>query len=72
MKNFLIGLGIGALGAILWVVVSTVGGFGEGLGAEPLPILRRLMYVGYAMMVGGPLVFWVIRPVVQWIRRRYP
>jgi hypothetical protein len=70
MKNFLIGLGVGASGAVLWVLTSAVGGFGEGLGGEPLPVLHLLMYSGFAVMVGGPLVFWVIRPVVNLIKRR--
>jgi hypothetical protein len=69
-KYFLIGLGIGILGAILWAVVSLIAGVGEGLGGEPLPILHALLYIGFLVMVGGPLTFWIILPIRRTVKRR--
>jgi hypothetical protein len=69
-KNFLIGLGIGVLGAILWVVASVTAGVGEGLGAEPLPSLHALMVIGFFVMVLGPLTFWLILPIRRAVKRR--
>jgi predicted branched-subunit amino acid permease len=70
MRNFGIGLGIGLLGAILWVISSVVGGIGEGLGGERLIVLRILMYIGFIVMFVGPLVWWIVLPLVNIIRRR--
>jgi hypothetical protein len=69
-KYLLIGLGIGVLGAILWVVASVTAGVGEGLGAEPLPSLHALMAIGFFIMVLGPLAFWVILPIRLAVKRR--
>lgn len=70
LKLFLIGLGIGVLGAILWVLTSVVAGIGEGLGGEPLPVLHALMVVGFIVMIGGPFTFWLILPIRRVLRNR--
>jgi hypothetical protein len=69
-KYILIGLGIGVLGAILWIVASVTAGVGEGLGAEPLPSLHALMAIGFFVMVGGPLAFWIILPIRKAMKKR--
>jgi hypothetical protein len=69
-KYILIGLGIGILGAILWVVASVTAGVGEGLGGEPLPILHVLIYIGGIIMVVGPFTFWIILPIRKALRKR--
>jgi hypothetical protein len=69
-KYFLIGLGIGVLGAILWVAASVTAGVGEGLGGEPLPILHALMVIGFFVMVLGPLAFWIVLPIRKTLRKR--
>lgn len=70
MKNFIIGLGIGLLGALLWVLSSVVAGTGEGLGAEPLPILHTLMTVGFVVMVAAPVIFWIVLPIWKLVKRK--
>ncbi len=70
MKNFIIGLVTGLLGVLLWVLSSFVAGVGEGLGAEPLPILHTLMTVGFVVMITGPAIFWVVLPVIKVMRGR--
>lgn len=69
-KYFLIGLGIGVLGAVLWVVTSLIGGIGEGLGGKAPTILWVLLYIGGFTMVLGPLTFWVILPIRRTVKRR--
>jgi hypothetical protein len=70
VKNFAIGLGIGLLGAILWIISSVVGGVGEGLGGEPPTIIRVFMYIGFIVMFVGPVLWWIIIPLVKLTRRR--
>jgi len=69
-KYFLIGLGIGVLGAILWIVASVVGGAIEGLGGGRDSALYTLMVVGFTAMVGGPIAFWIILPIRKALRKR--
>jgi hypothetical protein len=69
-KYFLIGFGIGVLGAIIWVLVSIVVGVGEGLGSHAPAVLYALLYIGFFAMVGGPLAFWLILPIRRAIKRR--
>jgi len=69
VKGFLIGLGIGLLGVILWLVSSLIAGVGEGLGAEPLPLLHALVTIGFVIMIGGPVFFWLILPVKRQLWR---
>ena len=69
-KYFLIGLGTGALGAVLWVLTSVAAGVGEGLGGEPLPVLNALMYVGFMIMVFCPFTFWIVLPIRRAVKRR--
>ena len=70
MKRFAIGLGIGLIGAVLWVLASVVGGAGEAITGEKEPVLLAFMYIGATTMVGGPLVFWIALPIISKIRRR--
>lgn len=69
MLNFGVGLALGLVGAILWFGTSVVIGIVTGLGGESIRIVNVLMYVGFVVMVGGPLTFWVILPIRNRIRR---
>ena len=70
MKRFAIGLVIGLVGAILWVITSVLWGFGAAFGAEAPPVVTALMIIGFIAMFGGPLVYWVALPIKDKIRRR--
>ncbi len=71
VKYFLIGLGIGILGAILWFVASVTGGTIEGLGGARSSIIMAFVYIGFFVMVLGPLTFWIILPIRRaWKKRR--
>lgn len=70
LKYFLIGLGIGIVGAILWVIASLVAGVGAGLGGKVPTQLYVLMIIGFLAMIGGPLTFWIIFPIRRHIKKR--
>jgi hypothetical protein len=69
-KYFLIGLGIGIAGAVLWLVSSLIGGIGEGLGGKAPTILYVLLYIGGVTMVVGPFTFWIVLPIRRALKRR--
>jgi hypothetical protein len=69
-KYILIGLGIGVLGAILWVVVSVVAAGVEVASGTTPPLLEAFLIIGFFVMVGGPLAFWIILPVRRAIKNR--
>jgi len=62
MSNLFKGFVCLALGAVLWILTSVVGGFLEAFGKASLT-LEYLMYIGFAIMVLGPIIFWIIIPI---------
>ena len=52
--NGLLALGIGFL---IWIVSSILGGIMAGTH-HPSPILEDLVWIGAAIMILGPLIFW--------------
>ena len=69
-KSFLIGLGIGVGGAILWLLVSLIGGIGEGLGGKTPAFVYVILYLSFFVMVGGPIAFWIVLPIRGYRKRR--
>lgn len=70
-KYFLIGLGVGVLGAVLWLAASITGGVIEGFSGERDSAVYALMYAGFFIMVFGPFTFWVVLPIRRaWKNRR--
>ena len=68
MRNFLIGLAGLVGGAILWIVASVIGGFGEAVTGERDAVAFALMVIGFLVMVGMPMAFWVVIPLVRRLR----
>lgn len=68
MRNLVIGLVLGMLGAILWLLASFFAGFGEVVSGESPPDKVGLAIAGFVVMFGGPLVFWIILPIIKWPR----
>ena len=69
MGNILNGLVLLILGLILWIVSSVV----EGIISFPTRTHTPLIYVmaiGFFVMIGGPVVYWIIIPIRNLIRRR--
>jgi len=69
MKNFGIGLSLGLIGAILWYIFRLVISLGEISSSAPGLQLQALEYASFTLMVGGPLVYWIILPITERVRR---
>ena len=70
MHDVFKGIVVGILGFLVWFGVSVVGGLMEGIGGGRDPLLYGLMFVGFFLMVGGPVVYIGVLPAVAWLRRR--
>lgn len=72
MKNFALGLGLGLLGTLLWVVASVVQGVGVGVGVggKSSPLLTVLMVIGFVVIFAAPVTFWIVLPIKNRLSRR--
>ena len=70
MHDIFKGIVVGVLGAVLWFLFSVLQGINEGLGEPGDPVFEVFMILGFALMIGGPVIYIVILPVVSWWRRR--
>jgi len=74
--SFFKGLALGLLGLLLWIVASVITGVsqaGEDLGGQETPVLFYVFVgIGFAVMIGGPLLYWFVFPIVGYLRRRRP
>lgn len=62
------GIVTGFIGFILWGLFSIVEGLNEAFG-EATAFGTAGMVLGFALMVGGPVVYIVVLPVAGWVRR---
>jgi len=68
---FLIGLGLGFAGYIIPFFLSPIIDYSGGMPREePLPYADIVFYFFYSLMFAGPLVFWVVFPLVKLFKRR--
>lgn len=70
MKYFGIGLGIGLAGLAIWMVSSMVAGVTEAFEKAQPWFGEPLMFIGFAIMLLGPITFWIILPIIRLVRRR--
>jgi len=70
MKNFGIGLSLGLIGAIMWYAFSMLISFGAISEGPPEFRIQALKYAFFALMVGGPLVYWIILPIMEHRRKQ--
>lgn len=70
MRNFLIGLAGLVGGAVLWIVASFLGALGEFGTGEVNPVAFALMAIGFLVMIGMPIAFWVVIPLAGRRRRQ--
>lgn len=75
MRNFFMGLALGILGAVLWIVASFLAAVGSLPEEEPdlfaSPVAGSLVVMGFMVMFLGPIVCWLVLPVGGWLRRRF-
>lgn len=70
MHNFFKGIIVGFIGFVIWFGVSVIYGIGLGLGGGENPTLNAFMFLGFFIMVGGPIIYIVILPVLGWWRKK--
>ncbi len=70
MHDVFKGIVVGFIGLIIWVLASIPIGVNRAIGVADDPIVSTFMLLGFLLMVGGPAVYIVIIPVVNWWRRR--
>lgn len=69
MHNVFKGIVVGVLGFIVWFLSSVFEAFVSSAGERTLPG-TVLMYLGFLLMVGGPIVYIVVIPIINRLRRR--
>jgi len=57
------------LGLILWILFSVIGGIKAGLGHFD-PTLYAAMVTSFFLMILGPILFWIVLPLIGWYRHR--
>jgi hypothetical protein len=74
MSKFFMGLALGLLGFLVWAVASVlwaVGDLAKETGSESDSTAWIVIAaIGFAAMIGAPVLYWFILPVIGWIRRR--
>jgi len=70
MGNILNGLVLLILGLILWIVSSVVEAFITFPTRGQTPLIY-VMALGFLVMIGGPIVYWIIIPIRNLIQRRH-
>ena len=67
MHNVFKGIVVGVLGFFFWFLSSVVEGLAR-VGGEPTATGSALMYLGFLLMVGGPVVYILVMPVASRLR----
>ncbi len=70
MRSVFKGIVVGFIGFVVWFLVSILLGIGEAVGVAREPVSEAFMMIGFALMVGGPVVYIVILPIWVWWRGR--
>lgn len=70
MHDVFKGIVVGFIGFVIWVIFSFMEGLNRAFGEETT-IGSTGMFLGFALMVGGPVVYIVILPILRWWRRRH-
>ncbi|HEU4760325.1 MAG TPA: hypothetical protein VFT91_10140 [Dehalococcoidia bacterium] len=65
---FLAGLGCLFVGLIVFVVFVRIEFWQEVGGTEDHPFTSAMKVLGFLLMLGGPLFFWLVMPVLAGIR----
>lgn len=66
---FFRGLIVAFIGFVTWLLASVVEGISEGTGGEPSTVMWTIISIGFFVMVGGPLYYWLARPLWRLLRR---
>lgn len=70
MHNVFKGIVVGFIGFVIWFVTSVFAGIGAAVNATEDPLINAFMFIGFFIMVGGPVIYIVIIPIVNWWKRK--
>lgn len=68
MSNLLSGLAAFVVGLVAFLFFGFLRRIGEEAGARVPVFFRALEVFGFVLMVLGPIVFWIIIPIISWLR----
>jgi hypothetical protein len=68
VKLFLVGLACLFVGFIIWFFLSVVLGINAGVTGDKSG--TGVLVAPFLLMIGGPLICWIILPIVKLARRR--
>jgi hypothetical protein len=69
LHNVFKGVMVGFVGFVVWVTFSIFEGINRALG-KPGTFSQAGMFLGFALMVGGPVAYIVVLPIVDRLRKR--
>ena len=69
MHDVFKGIVVGFIGLVIWVLASIPAGIDAALGTTTSPLFDAFMVLGFFLMIGGPVVYIVVLPVRDWLRR---
>lgn len=69
MHNVFKGIVVGFIGLVIWLLFSVLWAVTDFMGDEA-GLWHNGMYLGFAIMLGGPIIYIVVLPVAGWLRRR--
>jgi len=69
MHDVFKGIVVGFIGFVLWVLFSFFEGLGRAFG-EASAVGSAGVYLGFLLMVGGPVMYILVVPVVNRLRGR--
>ena len=71
MAKFFAGLACAFVGFIAWFCISIFLGIETGVTGEELTTVQTVaLAIPFLLMVGGPVVFWIVLPLGSAIMRR--
>jgi hypothetical protein len=68
MKLFLIGLACAFVGFVIWFGLSVIYGISSGVSGKHID--TGILALPFLLMVCGPIVCWIILPLVKLFRRK--
>lgn len=72
MHNFWKGLILAFMGFVVWFLPFSLAQTQSYIYGEHNPNLSVFILVGFLIMTGGPIVFWILKPLEEWTGRRSP
>jgi len=69
MRDIFKGIVVGFTGFVIWAMFSVFEGVSVVGGSGGNPVFEGLVFLGFFIMVGGPTIYIVVIPVMNWWRQ---